>query len=194
MTVALVLGALLAVGTLAVVLYPIFYGVSSAPTSIPSPRQIEREAAVAAFLGLRLGELEREQPSVDRQSDDEHERQRDEEDEAFRATAEPEVSRARNRPGRRAEEDERARLRMFGGGRWHDRLVYYGANPEKTTQPTHAPSGTPLSARVQLPGVSPVVHSYASVAIVGSAETSSAARADQGARLKPCATGDFTVR
>ncbi len=54
MTVALVLGALLAVGTLAVVLYPIFYGVSSAPTSVPSPRQSEREAAVAALREIEF--------------------------------------------------------------------------------------------------------------------------------------------
>jgi len=53
-TVALVLGALLAVGTLAVVLYPIFYGVSSAPTSVPSPRQSEREAAVAALREIEF--------------------------------------------------------------------------------------------------------------------------------------------
>jgi double zinc ribbon protein len=53
-TVALVLGALLAVGTLAVVLYPIFYGVSPAPTSAPSPRQSEREAAVAALREIEF--------------------------------------------------------------------------------------------------------------------------------------------
>ena len=54
MSVALVLGALLAVGTLAVVLYPIFYGVSSAPTSPLSPRQSAREAAVAALREIEF--------------------------------------------------------------------------------------------------------------------------------------------
>ena len=54
MSVALVLGALLAVGALAVVLYPIFYGVPSAPTSAPAPRQSAREAAVAALREIEF--------------------------------------------------------------------------------------------------------------------------------------------
>jgi hypothetical protein len=51
---ALVLGTLLAVGALAFVLYPVFFGVSSAPMRTPVPRQSEREAAVAALREIEF--------------------------------------------------------------------------------------------------------------------------------------------
>jgi hypothetical protein len=51
---ALVVGALLAVGALAFVLYPIFFVARSAPTSAPAPRQSEREAAVAALREIEF--------------------------------------------------------------------------------------------------------------------------------------------
>jgi hypothetical protein len=51
---ALVIGTLLAVGALAFVLYPVFFGVSSAPSSAPRPRQSEREAAVAALREIEF--------------------------------------------------------------------------------------------------------------------------------------------
>ena len=51
---ALVIGTLLAVGALAFVLYPIFFGASPATTSAPAPRQSEREAAVAALREIEF--------------------------------------------------------------------------------------------------------------------------------------------
>ncbi|HMA24115.1 MAG TPA: hypothetical protein VKP00_08970, partial [Gemmatimonadaceae bacterium] len=54
MITALVLGTLLAVGALAFVLYPVFFGVSSAPRRAPVPRQSEREAAVAALREIEF--------------------------------------------------------------------------------------------------------------------------------------------
>lgn len=54
MIAALVIGTLLAVGALAFVLYPVFFGVSSGPISTPSPRQSEREAAVAALREIEF--------------------------------------------------------------------------------------------------------------------------------------------
>jgi hypothetical protein len=52
--IALVIGTLLAVGALAFVLYPVFFGVSSAPTTAPLPRQSERETAVAALREIEF--------------------------------------------------------------------------------------------------------------------------------------------
>jgi hypothetical protein len=49
-----VVGTLLAVGALAFVLYPIFFGVSSSPIVAPVPRQSEREAAVAALREIEF--------------------------------------------------------------------------------------------------------------------------------------------
>jgi hypothetical protein len=55
-------------------------------------------------------------------------------------------------------------LRLFGGGRGHDWLVYYitsllaGATVH-TIHATTAPSGTPLVARIQFVGIWPVDHS-----------------------------------
>ena len=54
MIAALVIGTLLAVGALAFVLYPVFFGVSSAPTAAPLPRQSEREAAVSALREIEF--------------------------------------------------------------------------------------------------------------------------------------------
>jgi len=51
---ALVIGTLLAVGALAFVLYPVFFGVSSTRTPGPQPRQSEREAAVAALREIEF--------------------------------------------------------------------------------------------------------------------------------------------
>ena len=54
MITALVVGTMLAVGALAFVLYPIFFGVSSRPATAPAPRQSEREAAVAALREIEF--------------------------------------------------------------------------------------------------------------------------------------------
>jgi hypothetical protein len=51
---ALVIGTLLAVTALAFVLYPVFFGVASVPTLAPSPRESEREAAVAALREIEF--------------------------------------------------------------------------------------------------------------------------------------------
>ena len=54
MITALVIGTLLAVGALAFVLYPVFFGVSSEQTSATSARQTERESAVAALREIEF--------------------------------------------------------------------------------------------------------------------------------------------
>ena len=54
MITALVVGTLLAVAALAFVLYPVFFGVSSARTPGPQPRQTQREAAVAALREIEF--------------------------------------------------------------------------------------------------------------------------------------------
>ena len=54
MITALVIGTLLAVGALAFVLYPVFFGVTLEQTSATSPRQSEREAAVAALREIEF--------------------------------------------------------------------------------------------------------------------------------------------
>jgi hypothetical protein len=51
---ALVIGTLLAVGALAFVLYPVFFGISPEQTSVTSARQTEREAAVAALREIEF--------------------------------------------------------------------------------------------------------------------------------------------
>jgi hypothetical protein len=51
---ALVIGTLLAVGALAFVLYPVFFGISPEQTSATSARQTEREAAVAALREIEF--------------------------------------------------------------------------------------------------------------------------------------------
>ena len=59
-----------------------------------------------------------------READREHQRQRDEKDQPFRAAAQPQMTGAGNGPRREAQQDERTRLRLFSGGGTHDWLVY----------------------------------------------------------------------
>ena len=54
MIAALIVGTLLAVGALAFVLYPVFFGVSQAATPAIRPRQSDRDAAVAALREIEF--------------------------------------------------------------------------------------------------------------------------------------------
>jgi hypothetical protein len=51
---ALVIGTILAVGALAFVLYPVFFGVSRQPTVIVTPRLNEGESAIAALREIEF--------------------------------------------------------------------------------------------------------------------------------------------
>lgn len=54
MIAALVLGTILAVGALAFVLYPVFFGVTRQPTVIVTPRLNEGESAIAALREIEF--------------------------------------------------------------------------------------------------------------------------------------------
>lgn len=54
MIAALVIGTILAVGALAFVLYPVFFGVSRQPTAIATPRLNEGESAVLALREIEF--------------------------------------------------------------------------------------------------------------------------------------------
>lgn len=54
MIAALVIGTILAVGALAFVLYPVFFGVSRPPTVIATPRLSQGESAVAALREIEF--------------------------------------------------------------------------------------------------------------------------------------------
>ena len=85
------------------------------------------------------------------------------------------MSGAGNRPGGEAQQHERPDCVCSAAvARTTDSLPYAA-----DVQATAAPSGTPLTARVQLHGVWPVVHSSTSVAGVGRAATSRTVLAEE---------------
>jgi len=69
----------------------------------------------------RLREIEWKQPPIDRQTDGKHQRDRDEEGESFESAPLPQVTGARNRPGRKTQKHEATRLKLFCCACWHRR-------------------------------------------------------------------------
>ena len=69
--------------------------------------------ASAARATSGSDEIERKQPAVDRQADGEHQRDRDEKGEPLEAAPLPEMTGAGNRPGRKTQKHEAARLELF---------------------------------------------------------------------------------
>ena len=61
----------------------------------------------------RIAQRKGKDPAVQRQPDDEHQRQRDEEDEPLRPAPQPQMTQAGNRPRRETQQDETARFRSF---------------------------------------------------------------------------------
>ena len=69
----------------------------------------------------RVGEIERRQAPLDRETDREHQRQRHEDNQPLGPPSEPQMAGAGDRPRRQAQQHEATRLGFFSGGSAHGR-------------------------------------------------------------------------
>ena len=156
------------------------------------PGQPHTEVRERRERAERLRHVERENPAVQHQADEEHAGQRQEEHQPLLPPPEPQMSGARNGPRRHAHEHEHAGLGRGPGllrrrqfrrhGLKNDSASLRASRPglpqprsaRTNSHPAIAPSGNAASARAAPPGCARPSHSAATVTAVGSAARPSA--------------------